>query len=407
MTADAHAARKIADRLSVVKPSATIMIGQKAKELKDKGEDIVSLSIGVPGFLPPAHVYEAARKAVDADSGDYLPGRGSKALVEAFRKAMSAKGFDYAENEVAAQLGGKGMLFNLMMALINPGDEVVIPSPYWVSYPEMAKIFGGVPVTPHAGADQGYKLAPEQLEKAITPRTRMFVFNNPSNPTGMLYTADEVKALAAVLARHPGVWIASDDIYDRLVFDGSPRAAHLLDFAPELRERTVIVQSVSKSYGMPGWRVGMAAGPKMVIDALLTLTSQSSTNLPAVPMAAAAAAWGGDQSYLKPQLERLMTQRDIALGALSKMEGVTCPKPEGAFYVFPQVAGLYGKTTKGGATLTDDVAFCEALLTEGKVAAVPGGAFGEPRAIRLSYAGTESDLVEGLSRLAGFIAGLQ
>lgn len=402
---------KLAHRLSVVQPSPTIMIAQKAKALRDKGEDIVSLSIGVPGFLPPAHVYEAARKAVDADTGDYLPGRGSKALVDAFLKAMRERGFEYAENEVAAQFGGKGMLFNLFLALIDEGDEVVIPSPYWVSYPEMAKIAGGVPVMPHAGPEQGYKLTPEQLEKALSVRSKLFVFNNPSNPTGMLYTADEVKALAAVLARHPNVWIASDDIYDRLVFDGGldgkGRAAHLLDFEPGLRDRTVIVQSVSKSYGMPGWRVGMAAGPKAVIDALLTLTSQSSTNMPAVTMAAAAAAWGGDQGYLKPQLERLVKQRDLALGALSKIEGVTCPKPEGAFYVFPQVKALYGKTTAGGTVLRDDVAFCEALLAEAKLAAVPGGAFGEPGAIRLSYAGKEADVAEGMRRLAAFVAGLK
>lgn len=397
----------LSTRLATLQPSAIIQVANAARQLKEAGENVVSLSIGVPGFLPPKHVYEAAAKAVNEDTGDYLPGRGSKALVESFLAAMKLRGFDYTESEVASQSGGKGMLFNLFFALINPGDEVVVPAPYWASYPEMVKLVGGVPTHPKAGADQGYKLTAEQLEKSITAKTKAILFNNPSNPTGMLYTPDEVKALAAVLEKHSHVWIISDDIYDMLVFDGSKRAAHLLDFAPNLKARMIIVQSISKTYGMPGWRVGMAAGPKPLIDALLALTSQSSTNLPGVTMAAAAAAFGGSHDFLTEQKERLVKQRNHTLDVLAKLPGVSCPKPEGAFYVFPNIGGLLGKTSAGGVKLTDDITFCKTLLAEQKVAVVPGGAFGEPLAIRISYAGKMAELEEGLKRLTAFVNGLK
>lgn len=400
----------LAERMSVVQPSAIIKVASKARELKAAGQDVISLSIGVPGFTPPPHVYAAAHAAVDSDSGDYLPGRGTAALVDAFRKSLEARGFGYAENEVCAQVGGKGALFNLLLALVNAGDEVIIPAPYWASYPEMVKIVGGVPVTPLGDAAHHYKILPHQLAAALTAKTKMVIFNNPSNPTGMLYTPDEVAALAKILAVRPDVWIVSDDIYDRLVFDerDAPggRAAQLMDTVPELKQRMAIVQSVSKTYGMPGWRVGMVAAPKAVIDALLTLTSQSFTNLPAVPMAAAAAAMSGPQDFLEPQKARLLKQRDITMAALGEM-GLECPMPEGAFYAFPQIKSCYGKSTAGGKLVKDDVAFCELLLEEALVAVVPGGAFGDAGAIRISYAGKESELVEGLKRMAAWIGELK
>ncbi|MCP5405206.1 MAG: pyridoxal phosphate-dependent aminotransferase [Pseudomonadaceae bacterium] len=393
--------------MDAVQPSPIIVVAGMAREMKAKGEDVVSLSIGVPGFLPPAHVYEAAHAAVDKDTGDYLAGRGSDALVQAFIASMKARGFDYTAGEVTAQNGGKGLLFNLFLALLDAGDEVVIPAPYWASYPEMVKIVGGTPAIVQATAEQDYKMTPAQLEAALGPNTKAILFNNPSNPTGMLYSADEVKALAGVLVKHPDVWVISDDIYDMLVFDGSKRAAHLLDFAPELKSRTIIIQSVSKTYGMPGWRVGMVAAPKQVVDALLKLTSQSHTNLPAVTMAAAAAAFGGDQNFLAEQKARLMAQRDTALAALANMDGVTCPVPQGAFYVFPQVRALFGKTSAGGRLIDSDVAFCEALLAEARVAVVPGGAFGDDGAIRISYAGKADELAKGLARMGEFVASLR
>ena len=273
----------------------------------------------------------------------------------------------------------------------------------------MVKIVGGVPVTPLGDAAQSYKITASQLASSLTSKTKLVIFNNPSNPTGMLYTPDEVAALAKILAVRPDVWIISDDIYDRLVFDerDAPggRAAQLMDFVPEIKNRMAIVQSVSKTYGMPGWRVGMVAAPKSVIDALLTLTSQSFTNLPAVPMAAAAAAMDGPQDFLEPQKARLLKQRDLTLVALEDM-ALPCPKPEGAFYAFPQIKSLFGLKTPGGKEVKNDVVFCELLLEEALVAVVPGGAFGDSGAIRISYAGKESELVEGLKRMKQWIGAL-
>lgn len=398
----------LAERLQSLQPSPIITVANAARQLKAAGKPVLSLSIGVPGFLPPAHVYEAAHKAVDADSGDYLAGRGSPALLEAFIESMAARGFTYTEAEICTQMGGKGALFNLFLVLLNAGDEVVIPAPYWASYPEMVRLVGAVPIMPYAPAAQGYKLTAAQIEAAITPRTKAIIFNNPSNPTGMLYSATEVAEIAAVLAKHPNLWVISDDIYDHLLLDTPPhtRAAHVLDSQPALRNRMVIVQSISKTYGMPGWRVGMVAAPKPVIDGLLALTSQSTTHLPAVTMAAAAAALSGPQEFLETQKERLTAQRDLTLMMLSDM-GLPCPEPEGAFYAFPQVAGCFGKTTPQGTLIADDVAFCTALLNEALVAVVPGSAFGDSGAIRISFAGKEAELREALGRMMQFVQSLK
>lgn len=400
-------APQLATRLQTLQPSPIIQVANAARALKAAGKPVLGLSIGVPGFLPPAHVYEAAHKAVDADSGDYLPGRGSPELVKAFLASMAARGFAYTEAEVVAQVGGKGALFNLLLALINPGEEVIVPAPYWASYPEMVKLVGGVPVCPTATAANNYKLTPAQVQAAITPKTKAILWNNPSNPTGMLYTAEETAAIAAVLAAAPQIWVISDDIYDHLIFDeGAARAAHVLDSQPGLKDRAILVQSVSKTYGMPGWRVGMVAAPKVVTDALLALTSQSTTHLPAVPMAAAAAALSGPQDFLRTQTTRLRAQRDETLTALAAM-GLPCPTPAGAFYAFPQITPTFGKTTPAGSKITDDLSFCTALLNEALVAVVPGGAFGDAGAIRISYAGKGAELTEALQRMASFVAALQ
>jgi aspartate aminotransferase len=396
----------LSERLASLQPSPIIVVANAARALKAAGKPVVSLSIGVPGFLPPAHVYEAAHKAVDADSGDYLPGRGSPALVSAFLNSMKARGFEYSEAEVVAQVGGKGALFNLLLALVNAGEEVIVPAPYWASYPEMVKLVGGVPVCPTASAANNYKLTPAQVQAAITPKTKAILWNNPSNPTGMLYTAEETAAIAVVLAAAPHVWVIADDIYDHLIFDNAKRAAHILDTQPQLRDRTIIVQSVSKTYGMPGWRVGMVAAPKLVADALLALTSQSTTHLPAVPMAAAAAALSGPQEFIHVQTARLLEQRNETLAMLQEL-GLPCPTPEGAFYAFPQITPMFGKTTPAGSKITDDLSFCTALLNEALVAVVPGGAFGDAGAIRISYAGKPEELTEALRRLKGFVQSLR
>jgi aspartate aminotransferase len=270
----------------------------------------------------------------------------------------------------------------------------------------MVKLVGGVPLTPHAGPEQGYKLTAKQLEAQLGDDVTVMIFNSPSNPTGMIYTRDELKGIAAVLKKYPDLWIVSDDIYDRLIFSGEERAAHLLDVAPELKDRLIQVQSVSKTYGMPGWRVGLIAGPQPVISALVDMASQSFTNLPGTAMAAAEAALKGGLKFLAPQLKRLQKHRDLTLAALKKI-GLPCPTPEGAFYVFPQIAGCLGKTSADGSRINTDEDFCKALLKEQKVAVVPGGAFGDPNAIRLSYAGKEADLKTGLAGLEEFVKGLK
>jgi len=398
----------LAARLQALQPSPIIGVANAARQLKAAGQPVLSLSIGVPGFLPPAHVYEAAHQAIETDSGDYLAGRGSPALINAFLASLNARGFAYAQAEICAQMGGKGALFNLFLVLLQNGDEVIIPAPYWASYPEMVRLVGATPIMPLAPATQNYKLTAAQLAAAITPATRAVLFNNPSNPTGMLYSAKEVAEIAAVLAQHPHVWVISDDIYDHLVL-GAPaggRAAHVLDTQPSLHERLMIVQSISKTYGMPGWRVGMVAAPQAVIDGLLALTSQSTTHLPAVTMAAAAAALSGPQDFLETQKARLLAHRDLTLAALATI-GLPCPVPEGAFYAFPQIASLFGKTSAKGTPITDDLSFCTALLNEALVAVVPGGAFGDAGAIRISFAGPESELREALTRLRAFVQGLR
>ena len=395
-----------AARMNAVKESAIIKVAGLARALKAEGKPVIGLSIGVPGFKPPMAVYDAARAAVDQDSGDYLPGRGAAGLVTAFRDFLARRGFEYAEAEVAAQVGGKGALFNIFLATLNEGDKVAIPAPYWASYPDMVKLAGGEPVIMRAPATQDYKISPDQLRDVLAAGdVKMFIFNNPSNPTGMLYTPDEVAALAEVLLDFPEVMIISDDIYDKLVFVGEV-AGHLLHTAPALRDRMIMVQSISKTYGMPGWRAGFVAGPKSLISDLLTLTSQSFTNVPGVVMAAAEAALRLDDSHLVVQKARLLAQRDMTLAALREA-GLPCPMPEGAFYAFPQVRGCFGKTTAAGTVIKSDEDFCTALLNEAFVAVVPGGAFGDDGAIRISYAGNAEELKEALARLVVFVGDLR
>lgn len=394
----------LAPRMSVIKPSPITQVAGKVRELKAAGNEVISFSIGVPGFLPPEHVYAAAHAAADNDSGDYLPGRGIPALVQAFQSRLDLDGFAYKEEEICAAMGGKNALFNLFQVLTGVGDEVIFPAPYWSSYWDMVLLSGATPKDVRCGADQHYKMTPEQLEAAITDNTKVFLFNNPSNPTGMVYTEDEVRALGDVLMQHPDVWIISDDIYDKLIYDGK-KFHHLLHTHPQLRDRTAIVQSVSKSYGMPGWRVGMVAGPKRLIDGLLTLVSQSLMNVPGITMAGAAAAFGGDHSFLTGVKNDFVQKRDLTMAALGQVEGLICPQPEGAFYAFPDVSSTFGKAA-GNTQITDDIAFCTALLEQENVALVPGSAFGEANAVRISYACDEANLQEGLRRIQRFIANL-
>jgi aspartate aminotransferase len=397
---------KLAQRMSRAKPSAIMVIAEKAKKLKAAGGDIISFSIGVPNFLPGEHVYAAAHEALKHDSGQYGSNRGSDALLDAFLKHLREGGFEgYERKHLASGVGAKQVLFNLMYALLDEGDEILIPTPYWTSYVDIAEILGAKITLLPCPPEQNYKLTPAQLEAAIKPTTKLLLFNNPSNPTGMVYTPDEIKAIADVLAKHPNLWVLSDDIYNRMIFDGLPYA-HLVKARPELRDRVVIIDSISKTYGMPGWRVGLIAGPESVALAMVTLNSNHITNLPEVVTAAAVAALGGPQDVPKQKNADFAKRRDEVMAALNAIPGVRCPRPQGAFYAFPDISVAFGK--KHGATpVNNDVDFCNALLEVKGVACVPGSAFGEPRAIRISYTCKPAELTDGLKRLQAFFSELK
>ena len=396
---------KLAERMSRAKPSAIMLVADKAKRLKAAGRDIISFSIGVPNFLPGEHVYAAAHEALKHDSGQYGSNRGPDALLDAFLQHLKEGGFDgYERKHLAIGIGAKQVLFNLMYALLNEGDEILIPTPYWTSYVDIADILGAKITLLPCPAEQNYKLTPAQLEAAIKPTTKLLLFNNPSNPTGMVYTPDEVKAIADVLVKHQ-LWVLSDDIYNRMIFDGLPYA-HLVKARPELRDRVVLIDSISKTYGMPGWRVGLIAGPESVAQAMVTLNSNHITSLPEVVTAAATAAFSGPQDIPQQKRADFANRRDEVMAALNAIPGVRCPKPQGAFYAFPDISVAFAKK-HGNSVISNDVDFCNALLDAKGVACVPGSAFGEPLAIRISYTCKPAELTDGLKRMQDFFAELK
>jgi len=396
---------QLARRTGRAKPSAIMAVAEKAKKLKAEGRDIISFSIGVPNFLPGEHVYEAARKSLDKDSGQYGSNRGTDALLDAFLHHLEGSGLTgYPRRNIVAGVGAKHVLYNLAEALLDEGDTIAYPTPYWTTYQDIADIVGAVSLKLPCPPEQNYKLTPEQLDAALARKPKVFLFNNPSNPTGMVYSKDEVAALAEVVARHPDTWILLDDIYNRLVFDGVGYH-NFLHFRPELRERTVVIDSLSKTYGMPGWRVGLIAAPENVAQALVALNSNHITNLPEVVTAAAVAALTGPQDIPQRKCAEFAAKRDRVLAALAGIPGVVCPRPEGAFYAFPDISVAFGKT-HDGVVIHNDVDFCNALLEAKGVACVPGSAFGEPRALRISYTCADAQLDEGLSRIQAFFAEL-
>ncbi|MGC1550982.1 MAG: pyridoxal phosphate-dependent aminotransferase [Rhodanobacter sp.] len=396
---------QLAQRVSRAKPSAIMVIAEKAKQLKAAGRDIISFSIGVPNFLPGEHVYAAAREALSHDSGQYGSNRGADALLDAFLKHIEALGFTgYGRMNLSIGIGAKQVLYNLAEALLDDGDEICFAAPYWTTYHDIADIVGAAVNVMPCGSEQNYKLTPTQLEAALARKPKVFLFNNPSNPTGMVYTREEIAALAEVLVRYPDTWIVTDDIYNSMVFDGL--GYHNFVFAqPELRERVIFVDSVSKTYGMPGWRVGLIAGPESVAKALTTLNSNHITSLPEVITAAAVAAFSGPQDIPQAKCAEFAGKRDIVFAALSAIPGVICPRPQGAFYAFPDISVAFGKS-HNGKKITSDVEFCAALLEAKGVACVPGSAFGEPRAMRISYTCPTAQLAPGLARIAEFFAEL-
>ncbi len=396
----------LSEALERVAPSATVGITQKARTLAQAGRDVIALSAGEPDFDTPLHVRQAAIRAMDEGKTRYTNVDGIPELKEAVAaKFRRDNGLDVSAADCFIASGGKQIIFNALMATLNPGDEVVVPVPYWVSYPEIVRLCGATPVFAVADDTTGFKLSPEALEAAITPRTKWLILNTPSNPTGAAYRVDELKALAEVLLRHPHVHILTDDIYEVLVYDGGTFAT-IAQVEPRLRERTLTMNGVSKSHAMTGWRIGYCTGPRVLLAAMLKLQSQSTTNANSIGQWAAVAALNGPQDFLREWRDVFQARRDLVVAGLNQAAGLQCLVPEGAFYVFPSCKGALGKTSAGGAALKSDEDFVLALLEETGVALVHGAAFGLPGHFRLSYAASDRELDEAVRRIQGFCAGI-
>ena len=396
----------LSDTLSRVKPSPTIAVSNLAAELKAQGKDVIGLGAGEPDFDTPQNIKDAAKAAIDAGKTKYTAVDGIPELKQAIcAKLQRDNGLAYTPAQVSVGTGGKQILYNALMATLNPGDEVIIPAPYWVSYPDMVLLAGGEPVFVEGPSQNGYKITPADLEAAITPKTKWFIFNSPSNPTGAGYTAEELKGLTDVLMRHPHVWVMTDDMYEHLVYDDYVFATPA-QVEPGLYDRTLTCNGVSKAYAMTGWRIGYAAGPEELIKAMRKIQSQSTSNPCSVSQWAAVEALNGPQDYIATNNEMFKRRRDLVVGMLSEIEGVTCPVPEGAFYVYPTITGLIGKTTPAGVVIDTDETFAKALLEDTGVAVVFGGAFGLSPAFRISYATSDENLKEACTRIQDFCAGL-
>ena len=393
--------------LARIKPSPTLAITSRVLELKRQGVDVIGLGAGEPDFDTPDFIKEAGIKAIRDGKTKYTNVDGTPELKEAVRlKFKRDNALDYEIGQITINAGGKHTLFNAMVATIDPGDEVVIPAPYWVSYPDVVLFAGGTPVFAAAGAAQNYKLKPEQLEAAITARTKWVILNSPSNPTGAAYSEAELKALGEVLERHPHVWIFADDMYEHIVFDDF-HFTSIAQVCPSLYDRTLTANGCSKAYAMTGWRIGFAAGAPWLIKAMSKLQSQSTSNPCSIAQAASVAALTGDQSFLKDNAKLFEHRRDLVVSMLNQATGITCPRPEGAFYVYPEFSALIGKTTPGGRTIATDEDFVTYLLDDAKVAAVQGEAFGLSPAMRISYATSDELLREACERIQTACAALR
>lgn len=393
--------------LGRISPSPTLAITSRVMELKRAGVDVIGLGAGEPDFDTPDFVKEAAIQAIRDGKTKYTNVDGTPELKAAIAEKFARdNGLAYKADQISVNVGGKHTLFNAMVATIDAGDEVVIPAPYWVSYPDVVQFAGGVPVIVKAGPERGYKLTPEALDAAITPKTKWVILNSPSNPTGAGYTADELKALGEVILRHPKVWVFADDMYEHIVYDGF-RFATIAQVCPELYERTLTVNGCSKAYAMTGWRIGYAGGASWLIKAMAKLQSQSTSNPCSIAQAAATAALTGDQSFLAERNLAFQARRDMVVAMLNEIDGMTCPTPEGAFYVYPSFAPLIGKTTPSGRLIDSDEAFVGYLLDDAKVAAVQGAAFGLSPAMRISYATSDALLKEACTRIQTACAALK
>jgi aspartate aminotransferase len=393
--------------LGRINPSPTLAVTSRVLELKRAGVEVIGLGAGEPDFDTPDFIKDAGIAAIREGKTKYTNVDGTMELKQAIAaKFARDNALSYSPDQITVNVGGKHTLFNAIVATVDAGDEVVIPAPYWVSYPDVVQFAGGTPVFAVAGADQGYKLSPEALEAAITTRTKWVILNSPSNPTGAAYTVDELKALGAVLARHPHVWIFADDIYEHIVYDGFTFAT-IAQVCPDLYERTLTVNGCSKAYSMTGWRIGFAGGAAWLIKAMAKLQSQSTSNPCSIAQAAAVAALTGPQDFLIERNAVFQRRRDLVVAKLNEIDGMHCPLPEGAFYVYPSFAELIGKSTPGGKRIETDEDMVGYLLDEARVAVVQGAAFGVSPAFRISYATSDALLEEACTRIQTACAALR
>jgi aspartate aminotransferase len=397
----------LAQSLSRIQPSPTIAVTTKARELKAAGRDVIGLGAGEPDFDTPDNIKEAAIAAIRRGETKYTAVEGIAELRDAIAKKFKREnGLDYKPSQTFVSPGGKSVLFNALLATINPGDEVIVPAPYWVSYPDIVLLGGGKPVIVECTLEQGFRLTPEALEKAITPKTKWLIFNQPSNPTGACYTAEQLKGLTDVLMKYPHVWVLTDDMYEHLVYGGF-KFRTVAEIEPGLYERTLTMNGVSKAYAMTGWRIGYCAGPEDLIKAMAKLQSQSATNASSISQWAAVEALNGPQDFI-PGFQKLFEgRRDLVVSMLNQASGIECPKPEGAFYVYPTIRKLIGKKTEKGKVIATDGDFASELLEAEGVAVVHGAAFGMSPFFRISYATSNAALEEACKRIQRFTASLR
>ncbi len=390
----------LSQRVQAIKESPTLAVTARAAKLKAEGKDIIGLGAGEPDFDTPQHIKDAAKQAIDSGFTKYTPVAGIPGLKKAIvNKFKNENGFDYNDKEVIVGVGGKQCIFNLALAVLNPGDEVIVPAPYWVSYADIALVAGAKPIIIECGIEQGFKLLPAQLEAAITPKTKLFMINSPSNPTGAVYTLDELKALGEVLKRHPHVLVATDDMYEHVNLTGN-KFYNILNATPELKSRCIVLNGVSKAYSMTGWRIGYAAGPAYIIKAMEILQSQSTSNPTSISQVAAQAALDGTQDCIKPMVKAFIERHEYVVDRFNKMRGLKCIKAGGAFYAFPDAReAIHNLHAAGKISAATDMALSEYLLEQVGVAVVPGSAFGAEGYFRISFATSMDNLTKALDRI--------
>jgi aspartate aminotransferase len=395
----------ISNNLKRIKPSPTIAVTQKARELKESGKDIIGLGAGEPDFDTPDNIKEAAIKAIKEGDTKYTAVDGTPALKDAIvKKFKKENNLDYQIDQITVGAGGKQVIYNAMMATLNEGDEVVVPAPYWVSYPDIVLLAGGTPIILECNEKQGFKINPSELEKNITKKTKWIILNSPSNPTGACYSEKDIREISKILKKHPHVYILSDDIYEHVTYDGFN--FFTVAQVESLKNRVLTMNGVSKAYSMTGWRIGYAAGPKEIIKAIAKIQSQSTTNPSSISQAAAVEALNGTQNFIKERATSFQARRDFVVKGLNEIKGIECLKPEGAFYVFPSCKGLIGKKDNKGKKIITDTDFVQSLLENSGVAVVQGSAFGLEGFFRISYATSMENLKKALERISSFCKSL-